>query len=122
MTSLDNVITTSYPGHSDPRRTIIDITPRLKRFTTADMPGVRLGDHYHAKMQESFYVEHGRLLCKLEDINTKERREYMVEAGQSIRMPLYVAHLVLPGPRSEFLNIIERDFDPADLLSYRLNW
>lgn len=109
-------------GNEDPRRKIVDVTPRIKVFTVADAEGLQLGNHYHAKTPEWYYVHDGKLLVKLEDIRTKQRRTYEVSNGEKLELPLYVAHLVIPHPRTIFLGILEADFDPKDLLEYKIVW
>jgi len=121
MTDLANLIWT--PGfNEDERRTIIDITPRIKFFTIANFNELKLGNHYHEKMPESFYCTDGKIYFKLEDINTKERQEYVIEPGQGITMPLFVAHLVLPDRKSRFIKILGADFDKDDLKEYKITW
>ncbi|MAF99540.1 MAG: hypothetical protein CMH61_02910 [Nanoarchaeota archaeon] len=110
-------------GHTDLRRSIVDISGKVKYFTVTGVEGIQLGNHYHESTAEEFYVVRGSLRIKLEDTRTKERAEYEVIPGQSIGMPLYVAHLVLPEPGTEFVNICEIDFDPAvDIHPYPIIW
>ena len=110
-------------GHTDTRRRIIDISRKVKFFTVADVEEIQLGNHYHETTVEDFYVVRGSLRIKLEDTRTKKRAEYEVRPGQRIQMSLYVAHLVLPKPCTEFVNVCEIDFDPSvDIHHYRIEW
>jgi len=121
MTDLTNLI--SRPGgHKDSRREIIDVTPRVKKFTVADMTGLELGHHYHARTNELFHVLEGQMRIKFEDINTKQRMEYVVTPGQNVTVPLYVAHLVLPTPNAVFLGEVHPEFDREDLNPYKITW
>ena len=119
--TLDNLVQTP-GGHEDYRRRITDVTPRVKAFTVKDSCGLLLGNHYHAKMEELFYAVVGSFEIKFEDINTHEKRTYKVEPGESVRVPIYVAHLVIPDPRAQFLNVMEMDFDVADIHPYKIEW
>jgi mannose-6-phosphate isomerase-like protein (cupin superfamily) len=109
-------------GHKDERRQILDITPKIKLFTIADVDGLKLANHYHEKTHESFYCLNGRIYFKLENSKTGERQSYTLEPGQGINIPLFVAHLLLPEKRSSFLGILETDFDPNDLKKYEITW
>ena len=72
MTDLGHLV--SAPGvHKDDRRRIVDVTPRVKVFTVADMPGLELANHYHAKTDEVFHVLQGELRMKFEEISTQKR-------------------------------------------------
>jgi len=108
--------------HEDYRRRIVDVTSRIKLFTIPDMEGLKLGNHYHEHTPEMFYIQDGKVHFKLENTKTQKRQEYTVEPGQSIEMPLCVAHQVLPEPRSLFLGILGEDFDPNDLIKYEITW
>ncbi len=121
MADLTNLVYTPL-GHTDPRRKIVDVTNRIKVFYITDMENLRLGDHYHKKTLESFYVIDGKIHFKLEDINTKERKEYELKTGGSIDMPLLVAHLLLPSGQTRFLKILGNDFEETDLNFYKINW
>lgn len=121
MTELTDLV--SVPSfHEDTRRRITDVTGTVKFFQIAGQEGLRLGNHYHKHTDELFYVIDGKLTFKLENIETKERQEYVVEPGQAITMPLYVAHLVIPEPRSKFMASVQPVFDPEDLNKYEIKW
>lgn len=110
------------PFHEDARRKIVDVTGTVKFFQIAGQEGLRLGNHYHKHTDELFYVIEGKLIFKLEHVDTKEKQEYAVEPGSAIRMPLYVAHLVIPEPKSRFLASVQPLFDPDDLNKYAIDW
>jgi mannose-6-phosphate isomerase-like protein (cupin superfamily) len=110
-------------GHEDNRRKITDVTEKVKFFKISDLEGLKLGNHYHKNTQEFFYVIDGGVRYKLEDINNPQNREELiVKKGEMIRIPLYVAHLVIPERNSMFLGILQKDFDPADLNKYEITW
>lgn len=86
MTELTDLV--SVPSfHEDTRRRITDVTGTVKFFQIAGQEELRLGNHYHKHTDELFYVIDGKLTFKLENIETKERQEYVVEPGQAITMP-----------------------------------
>lgn len=109
-------------GHTDERRSIVDITSRVKHFTIPEGSSPELGHHYHDTMRERFAVLKGEFdifLIDIDDTNNKER--YTVNAGQFVEVPLRSAHLVVPTPGTEFVNVIPGvDFDPKDLNEYRI--
>lgn len=109
-------------SHLDERRKIVDITDTVKFFQIANREGLRLGNHYHKCTNELFYVIEGELVFKLEDVETKNKQEYLVEPGSSIKIPLYVAHLVIAEPRSKFVASVQPVFDPNDLNKYTIKW
>ena len=119
--TLDNLVQTP-GGHEDHRRKITDVTPRVKAFVVKNSPDLLLGNHYHAKMEELFYAVVGSFEIKFEDIRTHEMRTYKVEPGESVRVPIYVAHLLIPDPSARFLNIMKTDFEKSDLYPYKIEW
>ena len=121
MSKLINLIWTP-ERHEDSRRKIVDVSSRVKLFTIADVDGLKLGNHYHERTPESFYTLDGRIHFKLEDIQTKEKQEYVLESGQGISMPLFVAHLLIPERGARFIGILGTDFDPTDLNKYEIIW
>lgn len=122
MGKLQDLVTI-HSYHNDPeRRKITDVSRQIKVFEIADKQGIQLGNHYHQYMRELFHVISGQVHIKLEDVQTKERQEYRLEPGQSMEMPLYVAHLVLPESCSIFLKRISPGFDPNDLNKYDITW
>lgn len=54
------------------------------------------GSHYHHKAQEWFTIIEGKALLKLEDINTHEKMDIMLDANEpeTIFIPSNVAHLI----------------------------
>ncbi len=104
--------------HTDERRHIVDVTPRVKVYHVADRENVRLAGHYHARMEEHFYVIGGKLEFVVEHVDTKERKRYELLPGNSLVIPARYAHLALPAPNTQFLGIIDIDFDPKDFCKY----
>ena len=121
MSDLTNLITT-HIGHEDERRKIVDITSKIKFFQIKDQEGIKLANHYHKKSEETFYIIDGTVIFKLEDVNSEERKEYILGKNSSIKIPIFVAHLLLPTPKAQFFGILENDFDPDDLNKYNIKW
>ncbi len=107
-------------GHTDSRRSIVDITSTVKHFRVADVEGLELGHHYHAGFDEVFHVTREGFVIHFEDPNTKECGFYRVEEGQQIKVPLGVAHLVIPDPGMEMINVCSRPFSRDDLNGYKV--
>jgi len=116
------LVSTPSDSNINERRSILGIFPKIKLYTIADKSGIKLAGHYHAKCEEYFFILDGKVQFKLEDINTHERGEYLLESGQKITIPAYVAHLVLPERKARFLGISTEHFDPSDLNKYEITW
>lgn len=119
MTDLASLVSTP-GGHEDTRRKITDITPTVKHFRVYQL--IPLGNHYHERTPETFHVTQGEFEIKFEDITTGERQAYRVRPGDSVNVPLYVAHKVIAKPGTEFINVCGIDFDGNDLHKYELSW
>ena len=51
------------------------------------------------------------------------RETYTVKPGNSVQVPLYVAHKVVAQPGTKFINVCDADFDPkADIHPYTIDW
>ena len=115
--SLDGLLLVP-ADHTDYRRMIVDVTPRVKVFRIPPTENIILGNHYHRKMLESLYVIKGALIIKLEDVRTHEKKEYRVHPGDSLTVPVYIAHQILPNAGSIFLNLLTVNYDPEDVDEY----
>ncbi len=100
----------------DTRRAIVDVTPQVKVFSVADADGLRLGDHFHNYVNEWCFLISGSQLWTVE-LDGK-RCEYTMSPGEIITVPKRVAHVVQPVPNTQFVGIIDRDFDPNDLYKF----
>lgn len=119
--TLTNLVSTP-SRNKDERRSIIAVALKTKLYIIADADGIKLANHYHTKSEESFFVLDGKVQFKLEDINTHERAEYIIESGQKITIPIYVSHLVLPTRKARFIGVATEHFDPADSHKYEITW
>ncbi len=121
MISLDNLALSTPGWHKDARRKITDVTPKVKLVEVYQQ--LPLGNHYHKRTPEIFHVVEGEFEIKFEDIKTKQRQTYVVRPGDSVDVPLLVAHKVVAKPGTQFINVITgADFDPTDLNRYEINW
>ncbi len=100
----------------DARRSIIDVTERVKVFSIADAEGLKLGNHFHRKMKEWYFLVSGSQEWILD--SRKERRRHKLIPKEMITVPRHVAHVVMPAPQTEFIGIIDRNFDAGDLHKY----
>ena len=119
MTDLDHLVSTP-GGHEDARRKITDVTPTVKHFRVYQEAA--LGNHYHERTPVTFHVTQGEFEIKFEDPRTRERHTYTVRHGDSVEVPLLVAHKVVARPGTEFINICGVDFDGTDMHKYVINW
>ena len=91
-------------------------------YLTMGKPGQSKGGHYHPKTQEWFTVIEGKAILKLEDIETKERKEIelSLESEQSIYVPQNVAHIFENVGDTDFIVLAYTDllYDPADTIAY----
>jgi len=78
-------------------------------------------NHYHKVKKEWTYVISGKLLLTLEDVATRERASFGLEAGDLAFIGTGVAHALRtlePGGAVEFS---QARFDPEDIYPYRLD-
>lgn len=109
-----------HEGHTDERREIIDVTPRIKTFKVGTKYGIELGNHYHQQTTETFYVLFGSLYVALQDLASGDIQETTLIPYQSLKVPPNTAHTFLPAPMTEFLALLDRDFDPKDIYSHNV--
>ena len=93
-------------------------------YLTMGKPGQSKGGHYHPKAVEWFTVIAGKAILKLEDIETRERREIKLslESAQSVYVPNNVAHIFENAGDTDFVVLAYTDllYDPADTIAYKL--
>ena len=98
------------PAHSDNRRTL---TPMFngnfnaKQIKILDInSGNYLGNHFHT-YKEMFYIKKGLAIYTFEDVNTKEKKSYLINAGTRIIIQPYIAHKALFLSDSEMIEATE---------------
>ena len=94
-------------------------------YITMALPGEWRANHYHKRAGEWFTVFKGKAKVIMEDIETKERTELVVEARspKTIFAPAGVAHVFINiSPREEMMLIAYADitYDPSDTYPYEL--
>ena len=107
-------------GHTDVRRAIGDTTNRVKYFEVAPDARVELGHHHHQGFDELFHCVEGGFDIHFEHPETKEGGVYRVEAGQQVKVPLGIAHLVVSDPGMRMVNVCSRPFERSDLNPYQV--
>ncbi len=119
-------------AHQDARRILREKPPNEDgivmtgfEILSADLP---LGNHYHARKAEVFYVLKGSSVWTLQYLQVVDgkvtqigdRVTLTVQAGDFLTMPPFVAHTVILTVGAEMACINTEPFDPADLVPYKL--
>lgn len=93
-------------------------------YLTMGKPRQQKGGHYHPKAVEWFTIIEGSVILKLEDVDTHERRDIVLdfEKAQTVFIPNGVAHSVVNNSDKEFvlLAYTDRLYDPEDTISYTI--
>lgn len=93
-------------------------------YLTMGKPGEIKGGHYHPEAVEWFTVIDGEATLRLEDIQTKERKEIKMSLKEqiSVFVPNNVAHDFLNVGSNNMIILAYTDklYDPSDTISYKL--
>ena len=94
-------------------------------YITMALPGEWRANHYHSKAAEWFTVFAGKARVILEDIETKERTELIVEsvAPKTVFAAAGVAHVFINVSENEPMMLLayaSDTYDPADTYLYNL--
>lgn len=94
-------------------------------FVTFEHQGAIRGNHYHKKWSEWFGLVTGKLEAVLEDVWTKERKEFILDAtsNQYTRLSIgpYVAHSFRSlSPSAALLNYANSKWNNHDTFPYPL--
>ena len=94
-------------------------------YFTCGIRGKKKGSHYHSMAQEWFTVIQGKALLKLEDINTHERKDIILDAEEPITVyiPQDIAHSVEATEDCDsFILCAYTDlhYDPKDTIAYEI--
>ena len=105
-------------AHSDERRDILEHkggSSSVQRIVVRD--AVPMGNHYHARKDESFVILKGFGSVLLRDVTSLRGPtiEERLIVGTVIRIPAMWAHAFLLAPGSEMLCFSSSRFDPRDL-------
>ena len=109
-----------------PRKLIVDERGWFLKVITGteeDIP--QHTGHYHPKALEWFTVIQGEAKLILEDTETKERMEILMNLKKSISVfvPCKVAHVFVNTGNSDFILLAYTDklYDPKDTIPYQIN-
>ncbi|RGC69456.1 hypothetical protein C5N14_09285 [Micromonospora sp. MW-13] len=72
------------------------------------------GNHYHAARTETLYVISGRLRGVFLDLDSGERVEALLEAGDLVTLAPRCAHVFQALERAQAVELADRPYDPAD--------
>lgn len=93
-------------------------------YLTMGKPREIKGGHYHPEAVEWFTVIEGEAILRLEDVQTKERKEIKMSLKEqiSVFVPNNVAHDFLNVGSNNMLILAYTDklYDPSDTISYKL--
>jgi len=94
-------------------------------YITMALPGEWRANHYHYKTAEWFTVFKGTAKVILEDVETKERAEVIIDAAapKTIFAPAGIAHVFINISKAEEMILIAyaaNTYDPADTCLYNL--
>lgn len=81
--------------------------------------GIR-GNHFHKQKRESIYLIAGRVLLAIQALDTQERRDVEVEAGDLVYIAPGVAHALKTLEPGWALEFAPEPLDPADSFRHPL--
>lgn len=93
-------------------------------YLTMGRPGQAKGGHYHPRAVEWFTIIAGSAILKLEDVQTRERRDISLslDKAATVFIPNGVAHTVVNNSDRDFILVAYTDrlYDPADTIPYTI--
>lgn len=94
-------------------------------YLTMANPGEWRANHYHYKTAEWFTIFEGEAKIILEDINSKEKLELLINAvnPKTLYVPPGIAHVFIntsPINKMMLIAYAENTYDPADTCPYNL--
>ncbi|MER7444891.1 cupin domain-containing protein [Micromonospora avicenniae] len=78
------------------------------------------GNHYHERRTETLYVISGRLRAVYQDLESGERAETILEAGDLVIVHPRCAHVYHAYELSQAVELADEPYDPADTYPYEL--
>ncbi|MFD0784910.1 cupin domain-containing protein [Micromonospora azadirachtae] len=78
------------------------------------------GNHYHERRTETLYVIGGRLRAVYQDLESGERTEAILEAGDLVTVRPRCAHVYYACELSQAVELADEPYDPADTYPYEL--
>lgn len=93
-------------------------------YLTMGKPGQSKGGHYHPLALEWFTAISGKIVLKLEDVETRARQDVhlSLESATTVFIPNNVAHTVVNEGEDDFILLAYTDrlYDPADTIPYQV--
>ena len=86
----------------------------LGYFSLKTGPGYARGAHVHRSKTEHFYVISGMLRVELVDLDSGERSEVMLHAGQRVTIQPDCAHRFLALQHAQVIEYYDSLYDPED--------
>lgn len=93
MIGQDGVAQRITPANEDNRRAIYEIEEFGKEFKVFRVWGGNLGNHYHEKKRELFWLIQGTATLITENVETRERRVQVFRQDEVVFIAPGVAHL-----------------------------
>ena len=81
--------------------------------------GVR-GNHYHKVKVEWVYVTQGKLLVRVQDIQTNERASVPLQTGDMLLIQTGIAHMLQTIELGQAIEFSETRFNAADIFPFHL--
>lgn len=103
--------------YEDERGVLREITrdPVWRQLNQQDrVKGSIVGNHYHKKMRELFYMIDGKILVKLQNIQTNIKEELIVKKGDIFIINPFEAHALCMLENSSFLVLLSEKFDDTN--------
>lgn len=91
-------------------------------FTLKRGKGYYRGGHYHLRKVEYFYVVSGRLRVQVVDLDSNEKSEVILKAGQRVCIQPNCAHRFQAVEDAQVIEYYDSVYDPEDDLPYEAFW
>jgi quercetin dioxygenase-like cupin family protein len=79
------------------------------------------GNHYHKVKVEWIYVTQGKLLVRLQDIQTNERASVPLQTGDMLLIQTGIAHMLQTIEPGQAIEFSKTRFDAADIFPFHLD-
>ena len=73
--------------------------------------GSIVGNHYHKKLEEFFYIIRGKAQVRIENITTGKTEDFIVSAGEAFNVSINEVHALKFLEGTIFIPILSKDFD-----------
>lgn len=79
------------------------------------------GNHYHVEKTETLYIITGALNATYYDLDTEEKREETLHAGDLVTIRPRCVHVYVPLEYSQALELAANPYDAKDTITYDLS-